>query len=88
MSFIAHDGTAPRPTVRDKMTKVTHFNLNSGNYDAMRAYMRDRFPFLGIQTPVRRAALKPLLDAAPDVRIYQAVLFLPAGSLNSTRQLP
>ena len=27
----------------------------------MRAYMRDRFPFLGIQTPVRRAALRPLL---------------------------
>jgi 3-methyladenine DNA glycosylase AlkD len=27
----------------------------------MRAYMRDQFPFLGIQTPLRRAALKPLL---------------------------
>jgi 3-methyladenine DNA glycosylase AlkD len=27
----------------------------------MRAYMRDRFPFLGIQTPARRAALRPLL---------------------------
>ena len=27
----------------------------------MRAYMRDRFPFLGIQTPTRRAALRPLL---------------------------
>ena len=27
----------------------------------MRAYMRDRFPFLGIQTPVRPAALRPLL---------------------------
>ena len=26
----------------------------------MRAYMRDRFPFLGIQTPVRRAELRPL----------------------------
>lgn len=26
----------------------------------MRAYMRDQFPFLGIQTPVRRAALRPL----------------------------
>ena len=26
----------------------------------MRAYMRDRFPFLGIQTPIRRAALRPL----------------------------
>ena len=27
----------------------------------MRAYMRDRFPFLGIQTPVRPAALRPLI---------------------------
>jgi len=26
----------------------------------MRAYMRDQFPFLGIQTPLRRAALRPL----------------------------
>jgi 3-methyladenine DNA glycosylase AlkD len=30
---------------------------------AMRAYMRDQFPFLGIPTPARRAALKPLLKA-------------------------
>ena len=28
---------------------------------AMRAYLRDQFPFLGIPTPARRAALKPLL---------------------------
>jgi 3-methyladenine DNA glycosylase AlkD len=28
---------------------------------AMRAYMRDQFPFLGIPTPARRAALGPLL---------------------------
>jgi 3-methyladenine DNA glycosylase AlkD len=28
---------------------------------AMRAYMRDQFPFLGIQTPARRAAIRPLL---------------------------
>ena len=27
----------------------------------MRAYLRDQFPFLGIPTPARRAALKPLL---------------------------
>ncbi len=27
----------------------------------MRAYLRNQFPFLGIQTPARRAALKPLL---------------------------
>jgi 3-methyladenine DNA glycosylase AlkD len=30
---------------------------------AMRAYMRDQFPFLGIATPMRREALKPLLRA-------------------------
>lgn len=30
---------------------------------AMRAYMRDQFPFLGIATPVRRAALNPLLKS-------------------------
>lgn len=28
---------------------------------AMSAYLRDQFPFLGIPTPARRAALKPLL---------------------------
>ena len=27
----------------------------------MHAYMRDQFPFLGVQTPARRAALRPLL---------------------------
>jgi len=30
---------------------------------AMRAYMRDQFEFLGIPTPARRAALKPLIAA-------------------------
>jgi 3-methyladenine DNA glycosylase AlkD len=30
---------------------------------AMRAYMRDQFPFLGVGTPQRRAACKPLLRA-------------------------
>jgi len=30
---------------------------------AMRAYMRDQFPFLGIATPVRRAALSQLLKS-------------------------
>ncbi|MBI3231419.1 MAG: DNA alkylation repair protein [Burkholderiales bacterium] len=32
---------------------------------AMRAYMRDHFPFLGIPTPTRRAACKALLKVAP-----------------------
>ena len=35
----------------------------------MRAYMRDRFPFLGIQTPVRRAVLRPLLKVNFDQKL-------------------
>ncbi len=31
----------------------------------MAAYMRDRFPFFGIPTPQRRAALRPLLTSHP-----------------------
>eukprot|EP01030_Chromulinospumella_sphaerica_P029463 gene29463-29899_t len=30
---------------------------------AMRAYMRDQFAFLGVRTPLRRSACKPLLHA-------------------------
>ncbi|NNF54228.1 MAG: DNA alkylation repair protein [Acidimicrobiales bacterium] len=30
----------------------------------MAAYMKDQFPFLGVKTPARRAASKPLLSAA------------------------
>ncbi len=44
---------------------------------AMRAYMRDQFPFLGIQTPARRAALRPLLKADFD----QKRLLTAAGQL-------
>jgi catechol 2,3-dioxygenase-like lactoylglutathione lyase family enzyme len=40
ISFVAHDG-ASRPSQPDRFMKVTHFNLNCGAYDAMRAYMRD-----------------------------------------------
>lgn len=39
---------------------------------AMRAYMRDRFIFLGIATPIRRAAIKPVLR-----NVRQAELLLP-----------
>jgi len=31
--------------------------------EGMRAYMRDRFEYLGIQTPIRRAAVTPLIRA-------------------------
>ncbi|MRV75198.1 DNA alkylation repair protein [Duganella sp. FT92W] len=34
---------------------------DAGRASAMRAYMRDRFIFLGIPTPARRAAIKPVL---------------------------
>jgi catechol 2,3-dioxygenase-like lactoylglutathione lyase family enzyme len=44
-SFVACDET-PKPNLQDKFMKVTHFNLNSGNYDAMRAYMQDVLGFL------------------------------------------
>lgn len=43
----------------------------------MRAYMRDQFPFLGIRTPVRRTALKPLLN----VNFDQKRLLTAAGLL-------
>jgi 3-methyladenine DNA glycosylase AlkD len=43
----------------------------------MRAYMRDRFPFLGIQTPIRRATLRPLLK----VNFDQKRLLTAAGLL-------
>ncbi len=33
----------------------------------MRAYMRDQFPFLGIATPVRREAIKPVIKQFKDV---------------------
>jgi 3-methyladenine DNA glycosylase AlkD len=35
----------------------------------MRAYMRDRFPFFGIQTPTRRAALRPLFKVDFDQKL-------------------
>ena len=44
VSFIASEAP-PLPAKPDFMTKVTHFNLNSGAYDAMRAYMRDVLGF-------------------------------------------
>ncbi|NYE60235.1 3-methyladenine DNA glycosylase AlkD [Duganella sp. 1224] len=34
-----------------------------GRAPAMRAYLRDQFPFLGVGTPQRRAACKPLLNS-------------------------
>jgi 3-methyladenine DNA glycosylase AlkD len=43
---------------------------------AMRAYMRDQFDYLGIPTPQRRLAAKPLLKqlkgAAPEILLQHA----------------
>jgi len=36
---------------------------NASFAEGMRAYMRDRFEYLGIQTPIRRAAVTPLIRA-------------------------
>ena len=36
------------------------------NAEPMVAYMRDQFPFLGIKTPERRAAVKPIMMRAKD----------------------
>ncbi len=44
---------------------------------AMQAYMRDQFAFLGIPTPARRAAIKPVLTTLPD----PALLLPVAGAL-------
>lgn len=44
VSFIAGENVA-KPAIPDRMMKVTHFNLNCGNYDAMRTYMRDVIGF-------------------------------------------
>ena len=45
--------------------------IEPGRAVAMRAYMRDQFPFLGIATPARRAAARPLLktyrSAPPEI---------------------
>lgn len=47
---------------------------NAERAPAMRAYMRDKFDFLGIPTPVRRAAVKPILKRLP-----QSELLLPVA---------
>jgi catechol 2,3-dioxygenase-like lactoylglutathione lyase family enzyme len=45
VSFVASDGSPPLPSSPDRITKVTHFNLNCSAYDAMRAYMADTLGF-------------------------------------------
>ncbi len=45
VSFVWDPPSASRPAQKDRMTKVTHFNLNCGAYDAMRAYMSEVLGF-------------------------------------------
>ena len=46
--------------MREALTAVA----DPGRAPAMEAYLKDRFPFLGVPSPVRRAAVKPLALAA------------------------
>jgi 3-methyladenine DNA glycosylase AlkD len=54
--------------------------VNAENAAGMRAYMRDRFEYLGIPTPGRRAAVKPLIRSfapvdAPSLRAAAETLW-------------
>jgi len=50
------------PTTKDFISILTPL-ADASRAPAMRAYMRDQFPFLGIATPARRDALKPAIRA-------------------------
>lgn len=51
------------PTTKDIISALSPL-ANPGRAPAMRAYMRDQFEFLGIPTPARRAAIRPLAKQA------------------------
>lgn len=58
---------APEPTVENAVAWMRcELELSAVAEDAvpMAAYLKNRFPFLGVKTPARRAASKPLLNAA------------------------
>lgn len=50
------------PTTKDFISALAPL-ADPARAPAMRAYMRDQFPFLGIQTPARRDAVKPVVRA-------------------------
>jgi len=50
------------PTTKDFISILAPL-ADASRAPAMRAYMRDQFPFLGIATPARRDALKPAIRA-------------------------
>jgi catechol 2,3-dioxygenase-like lactoylglutathione lyase family enzyme len=45
VSFVAQDGAPPRPLIPDRISKVTHLNLNCGAYEAMRMHMGETLGF-------------------------------------------
>jgi 3-methyladenine DNA glycosylase AlkD len=53
-------------TLVDDLAAVYRDHHDPGSAAAMRAYMRDRFEFLGIQSSKRRDLGKPFLEAAED----------------------
>ncbi|HEY0588742.1 MAG TPA: DNA alkylation repair protein [Pseudoduganella sp.] len=59
------------PTTKDFISALAPL-ADPARAPAMRAYMRDQFPFLGIQTPARREAVKP---------VVRAFMGAPAGEL-------
>ncbi|WP_426343155.1 DNA alkylation repair protein [Pseudoduganella sp. R-32] len=50
------------PTSKDIISALAPL-ADASRVPAMRAYMREQFPFLGIPTPARREALKPAIRA-------------------------
>jgi len=50
------------PTTKDFISALAPL-ADPSRAPAMRAYMRDQFPFLGIATPARRESLKPAIRA-------------------------
>jgi len=67
--FSLLSGLEPKSPILIPMNPQFHANLDTalasaatpGRAPAMRAYMRDQFDFLGVGTPQRRTAAKPLL---------------------------
>lgn len=51
----------PATALADRLTTAFTGEADTARAAAMAAYMRDLFPFLGLPTPVRRAASRPLL---------------------------
>jgi 3-methyladenine DNA glycosylase AlkD len=56
------DPAAVAVGVRSALASVA----DADDIEPMAAYMKHRFPFLGVKTPARRAAIRPLLSDAED----------------------